>query len=435
VKAVKDIDITTPSKRSKLPARRNPFWTKLAGQRGGVSLGYRRAEVGPGAWIAKVVVGGDRVEQKIGPADDDGAGLGSLTYRAAIAAALTWSQQQHAALEASKATGRTKAPTVASAVDQYIIARRKRSARNGADAERRLKRHVLSDEKFASIPLAKLRSSHIHDWRDRLPVNDGGIQDPDVNATKGISASTLNRLLNDLRAALNAAVERHRRELSGATPMEIKIGTRAVPASSNARRQFLSNEQISAAVRAAFEVDEDFGFLVLLGAATGARHSQLRRITVGDVQIEMARIMVPAAGKGRNAGQKPPIAVPLTAGVLDRLAPILSGRDPDEPLLMRWHHVQVSTLKWKREGRRTWGEAAEIARPWAETVKRAELPTDTVFYACRHSSIIQGLRAGLPVRLIAAAHDTSVQMLEKHYSKYILDATEDLSRRAAFSLA
>ena len=48
---------------------------------------------------------------------------------------------------------------------------------------------------------------------------------------------------------------------------------------------------------------------------------------------------------------------------------------------------------------------------------------------------VRGLRAGLPVRLVASAHDTSVAMIEKHYGAFIVDATEDLLRRAAVPLA
>ena len=43
---------------------------------------------------------------------------------------------------------------------------------------------------------------------------------------------------------------------------------------------------------------------------------------------------------------------------------------------------------------------------------------------------MRGLRAGLPVRLVAAVHDTSTAMIEKHYGAHIVDAAEDLLRRA-----
>ncbi|CAH1653506.1 hypothetical protein BOSEA31B_10939 [Hyphomicrobiales bacterium] len=56
-------------------------------------------------------------------------------------------------------------------------------------------------------------------------------------------------------------------------------------------------------------------------------------------------------------------------------------------------------------------------------------------YSLRHSSIVRGLTKGLPVRLVAAAHDTSIAMIEKHYSAYIVDATEDMLRNAITPLA
>jgi len=56
-------------------------------------------------------------------------------------------------------------------------------------------------------------------------------------------------------------------------------------------------------------------------------------------------------------------------------------------------------------------------------------------YALRHSSIVRALGAGLPIRLVAALHDTSVEMIEKHYAAFIVDATEELARRATMSFA
>jgi hypothetical protein len=53
----------------------------------------------------------------------------------------------------------------------------------------------------------------------------------------------------------------------------------------------------------------------------------------------------------------------------------------------------------------------------------------------RHSSIVRTLNAGLSVRLVAALHDTSVEMIEQHYSAYIVDATEELIRRSLTPLA
>lgn len=60
---------------------------------------------------------------------------------------------------------------------------------------------------------------------------------------------------------------------------------------------------------------------------------------------------------------------------------------------------------------------------------------DLVPYCLRHSSIIRGLRARLPIRLVAAVHDASAAMVEKHYATFIVDAVEGLLRRAVVPLS
>jgi hypothetical protein len=40
------------------------------------------------------------------------------------------------------------------------------------------------------------------------------------------------------------------------------------------------------------------------------------------------------------------------------------------------------------------------------------------------------LLRNVPIRIIATTHDTSVSMIEKHYSKFIADHSDELSRAA-----
>ncbi|RUY30659.1 integrase [Mesorhizobium sp. M7A.F.Ca.US.001.04.1.1] len=375
---------------------------------------------------------GTRTEERIGKADDDGAAHGALTYRAAVTAALDWSKRQYEANQATVAG--SDGPTVRSAVAAYVVERKKRSTREGGNAEGRLTRHVLSDHKFAGARLSKLRASTIEDWRARLLVGGGaGEPTPAEDDREPITPSTLNRLLNDLRAALNMAAERHRRELPAHLPMEIKVGTRALSVTADARKQLLTDKQIRLAVDAAFEVDVDFGCLALVAASSGARHSQMRLLRVGDVQVEQSRLMMPGSSKGRSAKARPAVSTPVAAEVIERLRPALIDREADAPLLERWAYRSVGPVKWEKDHRRAWGPAYEIDKFWAATIAKAGLPPDTIMYAFRHSSIVRGLKAGLPVRLVAALHDTSSEMIEKHYSAFIVDATEELSRRAALT--
>lgn len=424
-------EIDTIPKRARLPSRKNPYWRGISGGRGGVSLGYRKPARGAGSWIAKIVLDGQRIEERLGHADDDGAAPGALGYRAAVTAALDWSKRQHAGIEGRKESAATgRGPTVRGAVEAYIVARSKRSAKTGGNAKSRLTQHVLSDNAFADVLLSKLRAGTIEAWRERLTDDVKG-------GTRRLAPATLNRLLNDLRAALNAASEKHRRELPSYLAAEIKVGTRAVSVSGDARKQLLTDDEVRRIVDAAFQVDEDgdFGRLVLLAAATGARFSQLAALTIADLQPARSRILMPGSKKGRSARAKAPVAIPLTSDVVQKLEPITEGRNGREPLLMRWAYRKVGSFSWEKDKRRPWGEAYEVDKAWAATVECAGVAADTIMYALRHSSIVRGLRAGLPVRLVAALHDTSSDMIEAHYSAYIVDATEELTRRAALSFS
>ncbi|GEP06522.1 site-specific integrase [Methylobacterium oxalidis] len=215
---------------------------------------------------------------------------------------------------------------------------------------------------------------------------------------------------------MNASADLHRRALPSTISAEIKSGTKAVFADSNARKQVLPDAEIRRLVDSAFAVDDtsDFGRLVLVMAATGARLSQVARIKVADVEVAPSRIMVPPSRKGWAAKRATPIAVPVGADVIARLQPALSGRRGHEPLLLHWHKKQIGPAEWEGVDRRPWASASAAVRHWAAARDIAAVPADTVMLCLRHSSIVRALSASVPVRLVAALHDTSVQMIEAH---------------------
>ena len=55
-------------------------------------------------------------------------------------------------------------------------------------------------------------------------------------------------------------------------------------------------------------------------------------------------------------------------------------------------------------------------------------PSKVTMYALRHTSIVRQLLANVPVRVVAALHDTSVVMIERDYSRYIADHADELAR-------
>jgi hypothetical protein len=52
-------------------------------------------------------------------------------------------------------------------------------------------------------------------------------------------------------------------------------------------------------------------------------------------------------------------------------------------------------------------------------------PGDVTMYALRHSNIVRMLVRNVPIRLVASLHNTSVAMIERHYSKYITEHSID----------
>jgi integrase len=109
------------------------------------------------------------------------------------------------------------------------------------------------------------------------------------------------------------------------------------------------------------------------------------------------------------------------------------GRSGHEPLLTRWISRQIGPAEWERVGRAPWTNASEMSRGWRKALATAGV-AHVEPYALRHSSIVRALRLGVPTRVTAALHDTSSGMIEKHYSAFILDAADELARRAIVPL-
>lgn len=435
---VKEVPLNNRTARGKLTASGKPYF-RLLGE--GLHLGYRKpATPGrAGAWVGRWRrQDGVYVTHSLAAADDlaavpaDGAAV--MTFEQAQAALRVWAREAANAERAAIESG-TGVPKVRDAVTAYVGARTKRAEKSGADAEMRLHRHILT-KPIAETPLHLLTERMLLSWREGLEA--GGRRKKGTPARPLAPASEA-RLLNDLRAALTAAAQRYKLDLAGV----IRGGLKAPEAPDQARAlQVVSDADVRRIVTAARAVCPDFGALVLLLAATGARFDQVARVTVADFQPSNGRIMVPASRKGRTTKAKPSIAVPLPADVVAALRPLVAGRTGGEPLLTRWHNTKVSPTAanghatWKRDGRRGWLDSSEVSRPWKLTMAEAKLQdARLVPYCLRHSSIVRGLNAGLPVRLVAATHDTSTAMIEKHYSAFIVDASEELLRRAMMPMA
>lgn len=437
-KTLKEAPLTTRNARDKLPE--GLHWRGIDPD---VHLGYRKGRRG-GVWVVRWRNGAGYRQERLGTADDELA-EGTLTYADAVKAGR---DHVESARRGARAAAHGPVQTVRSAIASYTAMRDARDSERAAKPVRstasyRLELHVLGREakgKRGAIPSTALADTPLHDldeaklieWREGLPSD--------------MKATTRKRLINDLKAALNSACTTHRQKLPETLPATIKHGLAAPvsgseDASQPAREnQVLPDALIARVISAAAEVDAakardgDLYRMIVVLAATGARFSQVARLRVGDVQVEKSRILVPTSRKGRGVknGSTP---VPVGRDVLDALQPAIAGRAANETLLMRWNYSQAEgSIRCAKSGRGPWGAAYDLLPMWRLIQKAAELDASVVPYALRHSSIVRGIRAGLPLRLVAALHDTSVEMIERHYGRWIADGLEDMAARAVVPL-
>jgi integrase len=436
-KTLSESTITTKNARKDLPF--GVHWRRIDAE---THLGYRKGKRS-GVWLVRWRVSKGYRQAPLGAADD-ALKAGTLSFEAASKAAreLVEKERRDAAAAAAGPV-----LTVRSAIKAYIASRDARDARRAgrekkSDAASRLGRYVtghmatgkraeIAPAPLAEIALHNLTERHLLDWREALP--------------EALSANSRQRLVNDLKAALNAARMANRERLPATLSDAIKHGLRA-PERAEEREpvardnQILGDGDIARLLRAARDIDGETNFdgdlfrIVVTLAATGARFSQVARLRVRDAQLGQGRIMVPSSRKGRGSGKAASIAVPIGRDVVDELATVVAGRPGDAPLLERWRHVQApGGVTWRRDRREAWRSASELIRPWAALRERVGLQ-GVIPYALRHSSIVRGLRAGLPIRLVAALHDTSTAMIERHYARWISDGLEDMARAAIVPL-
>jgi len=136
---------------------------------------------------------------------------------------------------------------------------------------------------------------------------------------------------------------------------------------------------------------------------------------VADFLAGEGKLMIPNSRKGRNGGRGGHTAVPVTAGFADRLREATAGRAPGEPLFLR------------RDGRPY--DDDDHKEPFNALAAQAGVK-DATIYALRHSSIARMLLRCLPIRLVAELHNTSTQIIEAHYGRFIARHGDDMIRAA-----
>ncbi len=374
---IRSTDLETRSARLRLSIRRKPYATKIAR---GLHLMYRRNRTA-GTWAVRVVRDGNDWVEQIGVADDHNEANGQdvLDY---------WQAQDRARKRAQGGRAST-AGSLGAVLDQY---KRDLETRGGevrnADRVRSYIPQRLRDKPAGTFTVADFR-----DVRNAIAAK--------------VLAATVARIISTLKAALALA-----EKLSGLPNR--KAWTHGLETLPDTREpdspRPISDGQVKAIVAAAYKISTQFGEYVEVLAVTGTRPSQAERLQGDDVQASAARLLMPSSRKGRSKKiRRVPVPIP------EKLAKRLSGR--------------TGALLLQPDGN-AW---TPRIRGWRfrAAVKAVGFDADEItLYALRHSSIIRQLLAHVPIRLVAAVHDTSVEQIEKTYSRYIAHHGEETVRAA-----
>ena len=389
-RSIRSSTLETRSARLRLPVSVKPTFVRVAK---GLGLGYRRNKSG-GVWVMRVADGkrGSWV-RTIGAADDfaEADGGDVLNF---------WQAQDKVrSLARADRAGTAEPITVAHALEAYEADLKTR----GADLANVQRIRAYMTNGLAGKLITLLAARELRAWRDGL--------------IERMSPASVNRTGFALKAALNLAARQDERIISRRAWQE---GLALIPNATHDRNVILADGVVRDLIAEAYNDSREFGLFVELAAMTGARPSQIVRLEVRDVlDGSEPRLMMPASRKGKGNKAKSHYPVPISADLAERLAAM--DRLANAPLLTR-----PGGQPWKRSNQ---------AHPFRRVVRACgQDPAEVTMYALRHSSIVRQLLAGVPVRIVAAGHDTSVAMIERNYSRYITDHADALVRGAMLDL-
>jgi integrase len=357
-------NIKSKSGRSSLPARREPYWSRV---RTGLYVGYRKLKVGEGTWIARRQENGEKQYRALGTITDEGA------FDHAVDAAKVWNDS----LEQGASNTVVTVEDVCRAYVDHIKVHN--SPASAADAEGRFKR-LIYGTKIGHIQLPKLKTTDIKKWLNSQ-VDLGDDDDSDIRRAK----DSANRNLNSFKAALNLALDDRL--------VATDAGWKTVTGFSDVgkrRTGFLDMEQRKALIDAC---PEDLKLLVKAMLLTAARPGELATLKVVDFNKSQGTLDLEGKTGRRTAT--------LSTVAYQFFMEQSKGKLPSAPLLSREYGDHWNKDAWKKI--------------FQDAVKKARLPTDTVMYTLRHVAISELIMGGMDSFIVARLAGTSVAMIEKHY--------------------
>lgn len=394
------VRIATAEARTKLPARREPYWVEIAP---GTAVGYHKGKRAVG-WFVRQRIGDAYRKQRIGTPDDAVKADGDvvLTYRQAVERAVTLQLEERQPLPRHYGDGDTLNDVVETYLEERLVTPGGRSGRVMAAAT--AKNQAASWQLHGADGIGKrlvtsLSAKDLRDWHKGLakkpPTVRGKVQPFDPNDPEQLRArrATANRILTIPKAALTWARKHDRLPASmpdwWAHVSPFSLGEDPIP-------RMMDTAEITRLLNAAAP---DLRTLLQGALMTGARQGDLLAMCVRDFDPESATVRIAGSKTGKTLWQ------PLTAEGVALFEGLTAGRAGDEPM-------------FTREDGSAW-ERSDITRPMREAREAAKLE-DVTFKVTRATYGKLLLLATKDLELVAKAlgHSDS-RITRQHYARLL----------------
>jgi integrase len=229
-----------------------------------------------------------------------------------------WEALEQAKKLARAGEGNSEQPiSVSAAVDDYESDLKTRGGRKYNATQLRL--HLT--DAMNSKAVALLAERELRDWRAGL-------------VKKGLKPSSADRIARSLKAALAFAARNDKRITNTSA---WKNALKKLPDSEVARNVILPDQTVAALVGGSYDEDEYFGLLIDVLAETGARESQVFKLTPDDLQDHLAapRLMMPTSKKGNKNRTVEYRPLPISPRLSKLLRQQAKGRPAHAPLFDR----------------------------------------------------------------------------------------------------
>ena len=247
----------------------------------------------------------------------------------------------------------------------------------------------MFEHNLAAVPLPKLKPGDLDGWRKWVAATPAMHQDKFKKSPGPRAASTLNRDMTSLRAALNLAME----DGHATTDAAWRVKLRPVKNADGRRDVYLDLSQRRALIAKA---PADLSLFLSALSLVPLRPGAMAALVAGSFDKRLSTLTI---GKDKHGQDRKITLPPATAAFF---AEQCKDKLPTAPLLARADGSAWNKDAWKY--------------PIKDAVIAAELPAAATAYALRHSTITDLIALHkLDTLTVAQLSGTSLLMIEKHY--------------------